>query len=99
MKRPSLALGALLGGLTGLPLIALGIPWLVSWQRWALVLLWVRTLWRFYSRVARSNFPATDVALSILGVPLFVFLLVRSTLHHKVRRSVVWKGRSYPTQN
>jgi hypothetical protein len=81
----------------GLPVLALGIPWLVSWQRWVLMLLWLRTLWRFYARVARSNFPAIDVAVSILGVPLFVFLLIRSTLHHKVRRSVVWKGRSYPT--
>ena len=81
----------------GLPLLALGIPWLVSWQRWVLMLLWLRTLWRFYARVARSNFPYTDVAISILGVPLFVFLLVRSTLHHKIRRSVVWKGRSYRT--
>lgn len=81
----------------GLPALALGIPWLVSWQRWALGLVWIRTLWRFYSRVARSNFPAFDVAISILGVPLFLFLLVRSTLHHKVRRSVVWKGRSYRT--
>jgi glycosyltransferase involved in cell wall biosynthesis len=81
----------------GLPLLALGIPWLVSWQRWILILLWLRTLWRFYGRVARSNFPYIDVAISILGVPLFVFLLVRSTLHHKIRRSVVWKGRSYPT--
>jgi hypothetical protein len=81
----------------GLPLLALGIPWLVNWQRWVLILLWLRTLWRFYARVARSNFPYTDVAISILGVPLFVFLLVRSTLHHKIRRSVVWKGRSYRT--
>jgi len=83
----------------GLPLLALGIPWLISWQRWALMLLWVRTLWRFYSRVARSNFPVPDIAVSILGVPLFVFLLVRSTLHHKVRQSVVWKGRSYSTRS
>lgn len=81
----------------GLPLLALSIPWLISWQRWALMLLWVRTLWRFYSRVARSNFPMFDVTISILGVPLFVVLLVRSTAHHKVRRSVVWKGRSYRT--
>jgi hypothetical protein len=81
----------------GLPLLAFGIPWLVNWQRWALMLLWGRTLWRFYARVARSNFPAVDVALSILGVPLFVFLLVRSTLHHRMRRTVVWKGRSYRT--
>jgi glycosyltransferase involved in cell wall biosynthesis len=81
----------------GLPLIAFGVPWLVSWQRWALMLLWSRTLWRFYARVTRSNFPAIDIALSILGIPLFVFLLVRSTIHHQVRRAVVWKGRSYRT--
>jgi cellulose synthase/poly-beta-1,6-N-acetylglucosamine synthase-like glycosyltransferase len=81
----------------GLPILALGIPWPMSWQRWALLLLWLRTLWRFYARVARSNFPATDVALSILGVPLFAFLLVRSTVHYRLRRTVEWKGRSYQT--
>ena len=41
--------------------------------------------------------PAFDVAVSILGVPLFVFLLIRSTIHHRFRRSVEWKGRSYKT--
>jgi glycosyltransferase involved in cell wall biosynthesis len=81
----------------GLPALAFGLPWLVSWQKGALLLIWVRTLWRFYARVARSNFPAFDVGISILGVPLFVFLLIRSTLHHKVQRSVTWKGRSYRT--
>jgi cellulose synthase/poly-beta-1,6-N-acetylglucosamine synthase-like glycosyltransferase len=81
----------------GLPFLALEIPWLVSWQRWALMLLWARNLWRFYTRVARSNFPLPDVLLSVLGVPLFVFLLIRSTVHHRVRRSVIWKGRSYDT--
>jgi glycosyltransferase involved in cell wall biosynthesis len=81
----------------GLPVLALGVPWLVSWQRGAFLLLWGRTLWRYYSRVARSNFPAFDVALSILGIPLFVYLLIRSTVHHRFRRSVEWKGRSYRT--
>jgi glycosyltransferase involved in cell wall biosynthesis len=81
----------------GLPALALGVYWLVSWQRAALLLLWARTLWRFYARVARSNFPAVDVALSILGIPLFVYLLVRSTMHHRIRRAVEWKGRSYRT--
>jgi glycosyltransferase involved in cell wall biosynthesis len=81
----------------GLPLLALEVPWLVSWQRAALLLLWARTLWRFYGRVARSNFPAADVVLSILGIPLFVYLLVRSTIDHKLRRTVAWKGRSYRT--
>ena len=81
----------------GLPALALGTPWLVGWQRAALLLLWARTLWRFYARVARSNFPATDVAISVLGIPLFVYLLIRSTIHHRFRHSVEWKGRSYRT--
>ena len=81
----------------GLPALAFGITWLVGWQRAALLLLWARTLWRFYARVARSNFSAVDVAISIAGVPLFVYLLVRSTMHHRFRRAVEWKGRSYRT--
>lgn len=83
----------------GLPALAFGMSWLVAWQRVALMLLWARTLWRFYARVARSNFPALDVAISIAGIPLFVYLLVSSTLHHKLRRSVTWKGRSYRPSN
>lgn len=81
----------------GLPILALGIFWLVPWQRWALLLIWVRTLWRFYARVARSNFPPFDIAISILGVPLFVYLLVRSVIRHRIQKNVVWKGRSYNT--
>jgi glycosyltransferase involved in cell wall biosynthesis len=79
----------------GLPGLALGLYWLLPWQRWVILLLWVRTLWRFYSRVARSNFPARDVAISIFGVPLFVYLLVRSVIQHRIKKSVSWKGRSY----
>jgi glycosyltransferase involved in cell wall biosynthesis len=80
----------------GLPVLACAIPWLVSWQRWVLLAFWARTLLRFYRRAARSNFPALDVGLSILGVPFFVFLLVRSEIHHRLRKAVEWKGRSYP---
>jgi glycosyltransferase involved in cell wall biosynthesis len=79
----------------GLPVLALGLSWLVPWQRWVILLLWVRTLWRFYSRVARSNFPARDIAISIFGVPLFVYLLVQSVIQHRIKKSVVWKGRKY----
>ena len=81
----------------GLPVLALGIYWLQPWQRIVILLLWVRTLWRFYSRVARSNFPAIDVAISIVGVPLFVYLLIRSVIQHHIKKKVVWKGRSYNT--
>jgi glycosyltransferase involved in cell wall biosynthesis len=83
----------------GLPALAFGIYWLVPWQRSVILLLWVRTLWRFYSRVARSNFPAFDIAVSILGVPLFVYLLFRSVLQHRFKKDVTWKGRRYNPTN
>lgn len=79
----------------GLPGLAAGTYWLLPWQRGVILLIWLRTLWRFYSRVARSNFPASDVVISILGVPLFVYLLVRSVIDHRVKKSVAWKGRRY----
>jgi glycosyltransferase involved in cell wall biosynthesis len=83
----------------GLPLLALGLWWAVNSRREVVVvatlLLWGRTLWRFYGRVARSNFPALDVGLSILGIPLFVYLLLRSVMQHHVKKSVRWKGRNY----
>jgi glycosyltransferase involved in cell wall biosynthesis len=62
---------------------------------WALMALWARTLWRFYRRVARSNFPFWACAASIFGLPLFSWLLARSWFHHTVKKRVVWKGRSY----
>lgn len=79
----------------GLPMAALGIWWLAPWQRWVILLIWARTVWRFYARVARSHFPAVDVTASILGVPMFVYLLLRSVYCRRVKKSVVWKGRSY----
>jgi glycosyltransferase involved in cell wall biosynthesis len=79
----------------GLPALAFGIFWLVPWQRWVILLIWVRTLWRFYSRVARSNFPWLDIAISIVGIPLFVYMLFRSVIYHRMKKNVVWKGRSY----
>ncbi len=79
----------------GLPGLALGLVWLQPWQRYCILLLWLRTLWRFYERVQRSSFPAWSVAISILGVPLFVYLLIRSAVHRRIKKSVMWKGRSY----
>jgi glycosyltransferase involved in cell wall biosynthesis len=81
----------------GLPALALGLFWLQPWQRSVMFLLWIRTLWRFYSRVARSNFSWFDVAVSILGIPLFAYLLVRSVVHHRIKKNVAWKGRTYDT--
>jgi glycosyltransferase involved in cell wall biosynthesis len=62
---------------------------------WLFVLLWMRTVFRFYARVAKSNFPFVDCALSPLGLPLFVVLLYRSWFQHRILKQVSWKGRSY----
>ena len=79
----------------GLPMLAYSMPYLVSWQRGAILVVWLRATWGFYNRVSRSHFPAADVALSILGVPLFSWLLIQSALQRRIRKSVGWKGRSY----
>jgi len=87
----------------GLPLLAVelwnakfaqhSVQWLGA--GWVLALLWLRTLVRFYARVAKSNFPFVDCALSPLGLPLFVVLLYRSWFQHRILKQVSWKGRSY----
>ena len=89
--------------LLGLPLLAVELwnarlaPHSLQWigAGWVLALLWVRTLFRFYVRVAKSNFPFVDCALSPLGLPLFVALLCRSWFQHRILKQVSWKGRSY----
>jgi glycosyltransferase involved in cell wall biosynthesis len=58
-------------------------------------LLWVRTIVRFYARVRKSNFPWGNCLLTPLGLPLFVYLLVRSWWLHHVKKQVAWKGRAY----
>jgi glycosyltransferase involved in cell wall biosynthesis len=70
-----------------------GLEWLRA--GWLVSILWLRTVVRFYSRVAKSNFPFRDCALSPFGLPLFVFLLYRSWFQHKLLKQVSWKGRTY----
>jgi hypothetical protein len=89
--------------LFGLPFLAIemwsarfsahGLEWLGA--GWLLALLWVRTLVRFYARVAKSNFPFRDCVLTPLGLPLFVTLLYRSWFQHRILKQVKWKGRTY----
>jgi len=80
-----------------LPVLLFVFPYLVLWKETVLVLLWGRNLWRFYARVARSNFGSMDCALSALALPLFIVLLVRSWAMHKIFHQVAWKGREYRT--
>jgi cellulose synthase/poly-beta-1,6-N-acetylglucosamine synthase-like glycosyltransferase len=74
-------------------LAARSLEWLGA--GWILGLLWVRTLIRFYVRVAKSHFPFVDCLLAPLGLPLFVALLYRSWFQHRILKRVSWKGRSY----
>jgi glycosyltransferase involved in cell wall biosynthesis len=101
----------ILAGWRALDIVLLiGLPWLaielwnahfsahsLEWlgAGWVLLLLWVRNLFRFYGRVAKSNFSFLGCAISPLGLPLFVFLLYRSWFQHRVLKRVSWKGRSY----
>ncbi|MGA2569171.1 MAG: glycosyltransferase family 2 protein [Terracidiphilus sp.] len=89
--------------LFGLPILAYelwnarlgahGLQWLGA--GWILALLWLRTLFRFYTRVAKSNFPFVDCLIAPLGLPLFVALLYRSWFQHRILKRVSWKGREY----
>lgn len=89
--------------LVALPLLAVAFwnarifahsaQWLAA--GWLLALLWARNLFRFYSRVAKSNFPFFDCAIAPLGLPLFVLLLMRSWYQNRILKQVRWKGRSY----
>jgi cellulose synthase/poly-beta-1,6-N-acetylglucosamine synthase-like glycosyltransferase len=76
-------------------LAAHSLEWLGA--GWILGLLWVRTLLRFYLRVAKSHFSFVDCLMAPLGLPLFVVLLSRSWFQHRVLKRVSWKGRSYGT--
>jgi len=90
--------------LIGLPWLAISLwnarlsPHSLEWLGvgWVLILLWARNLVRFYRRVARSNFPFLDCAISPLGLPLFSLLLYRSWFQHRMLKRVSWKGREYP---
>jgi len=69
----------------------------LSWlgAGWILAALWLRTLFRFYARVGKSNFPFVDCLISPLGLPLFAILLYRSWFQHRILKRVSWKGREY----
>lgn len=80
-----------------LPLLIWLLPYLLLWQRAAIVLIWLRTVIRFYTRVARSHFGFVNCTLSILGLPLFILLLIRSWTQHHIFHRIAWKGREYHT--
>lgn len=81
--------------LVGLPLIALTVPWLVTWQKAAFWVLWLRVVLRYWTRTRRSNASALDLLLAVFAMPLFSFLLVRSWQQVSVAKRVSWKEREY----
>ena len=84
-------------GLLLLPLLLIPFGYLELWKKGVLLAVWLRTLFRFYGRVARSNFSVLDCAISVFGLPLFLWLLVRSWAGHRLFHQVTWKGREYRT--
>jgi glycosyltransferase involved in cell wall biosynthesis len=70
------------------------VPWFTAGG--LLLVVWLRIVWRFYARVAKSNFPALDCMISPLALPLFAVLLYRSWFQNKILHRVSWKGRTYP---
>jgi glycosyltransferase involved in cell wall biosynthesis len=80
--------------LVGLPLLAWYLPAPPLWKG-VFVLIWLRVWWRYYRSVRKSNFPPGDCLLSVLGLPVFLWLLWNSWFRRHVVREVSWKGRSY----
>lgn len=81
-----------------LPLVYFVFPHLALLQNMLLLLVWGRTIFRFYRRVARSGFTWPDVLISPMALPMFIYLLVRSWMNHKIFHQVTWKGREYRTK-
>ena len=82
-------------GLLLLPILLIPLRYLAVWQQGVILLIWARTLLRYYTRVRRSNFSPLDCAVSMFALPLFIGLLVWSWVRHRVLHAVAWKGREY----
>jgi glycosyltransferase involved in cell wall biosynthesis len=80
--------------IVGLPVLVFWFWWM-PWPRWLFLLLWIRTMLRFYSKRSKSDFSMVDCWFSILGLPLFILILCRSWFCWRIRKEVRWKGRSY----
>jgi hypothetical protein len=78
-----------------LPILLIPLHYLAMWQQVVILLIWARTLLRYYTRVRRSNFSPLDCAVSVFALPLFIGLLVWSWVKHRVLHEVAWKGRDY----
>jgi len=53
----------------------------------------------FLRRIVKARAGAASNTLAVFGLPIFSYLLLRSALYYKWRRSVTWKGRLYSTDS
>jgi glycosyltransferase involved in cell wall biosynthesis len=85
-------------GITGSAVVLAGALWAHS-DLWALGsgLLFFILYFNFLRRVGRAHFGLSSTLLSLLGLPIFSLLLLRSFIKHKLNGSVEWKGRRYTT--
>ena len=85
-------------GLLLLPILLIPLHYRPLWEQALILALWLRTVIRFYARVANSKFSPLDCAVSPIGLPLFAALLVRSWMQHHLFHQVAWKGRDIRTK-
>jgi len=80
----------------GLAFVALSgsAVWLAVLAGIAVTLIYLN----FLRRILKAHAGATSSALAVFGLPIFSYLLLRSKLYYKWRRSVTWKGRRYSTE-
>ena len=91
LKRAAEILAGAAGVGVGVAGLANGRPaWTVTgWSLAALMGV------RFLSRIRRANFGWGETAISPAGLPVFVYLLLRSQRGHRGQGPVMWKGRAY----
>jgi len=65
------------------------------WPGGVFLALWLLVYVNFLARVLAAHFPWKATLMSVPGLPLFSFLLLRSYIHSQVRGTVSWKGRTY----
>jgi hypothetical protein len=52
----------------------------------------------FFHRIRKAHFGARAQAASLVGLPLFSYLLLRSAIYYSSGRPITWKGREYRAQ-
>ena len=73
----------------------IGGPVALLWTPWAALTAAIYA--EFAVRLKKGGWRLADVPRSVAGLPFFAWLLLRSYWMYSIRKSIVWKGRAYPT--